>query len=54
MGITIDVKVIEVSGSLRITIPAPVAKQLRIKRGDTLVVDLKDDTIMVKKKEKSS
>lgn len=50
MGITIEVSVVEVAGSLRMTIPSHVAKALQIKKGDKVIVDLQENTMLVKKK----
>ncbi|MGA3407007.1 MAG: hypothetical protein ABSD49_14860 [Candidatus Bathyarchaeia archaeon] len=40
IAIDYEVKVIAVAGSLRTTIPLTLARQLSLKRGDTLLVSL--------------
>jgi antitoxin component of MazEF toxin-antitoxin module len=40
IAVDYEVKVIAVAGSLRTTIPLTLAKQLSLKRGDTLLVSL--------------
>ena len=50
MGILIEVKVVAVAGSLRMTIPSPVVRTLKIRAGDTVIVDLNGDIMTVRKK----
>ncbi|MBS7649412.1 MAG: AbrB/MazE/SpoVT family DNA-binding domain-containing protein [Candidatus Bathyarchaeia archaeon] len=50
MPIEFEIKVVKVAGSLRMTIPKPVAKALSIDAGDTVLVTIDDNTMLVKKK----
>ena len=46
------VKLQKVGNSLRATIPKEVANALSLRRGDELVIDLEDDTVVLRKKGK--
>ena len=46
------VKLQKVGNSLRATIPKEVANALSLGRGDELVIDLEDDTVVLRKKGK--
>ena len=48
--IEFEVKVVKVSGSLRMTIPKEVCKALQIGAGDTVLVTVTDHTMEVRKR----
>jgi antitoxin component of MazEF toxin-antitoxin module len=43
-------KVFTAGGSLRVNLPAPITKALKIEDGDTLIIGLNDHQIMMSKK----
>jgi len=52
MPLTIQVKIVKLGNSLRMTIPKEVAKALDLKVGDILDVGLTDSTMIVKRVQK--
>jgi len=50
MPIQFEIKVVAVAGSLRMTIPKEVAQALEIRAGDTVLVDVTDQSMRVRKK----
>jgi len=50
MPIVFEISVVAVAGSLRMTIPKEIAQALEIQAGDTVLVDIDDQTMRVCKK----
>ena len=50
MPVQFEIKVVAVAGSLRMTIPKEIAKALEIRAGDTVLVDITDQAMRVRKK----
>lgn len=51
MPIKFEISVVQVGKSLKITIPVEICKHLNIKKGDTVLMSVDDDHIIVEKKE---
>jgi bifunctional DNA-binding transcriptional regulator/antitoxin component of YhaV-PrlF toxin-antitoxin module len=54
MPIEFERKVFVASGSLRVNLPAPITKALKIEEGDILIIGLNDHQITMSKKGKGS
>jgi len=52
MPLKIEISVVEVGKSLKITIPVVIAKHLNLKKGDTVLMSVDDSHIIVEKKKK--
>lgn len=52
MPIEFTISLVEVGGSLRMTVPKEIAEALRLKKGDKVSVGLDDHTMTVRKKER--
>ena len=50
MPLKIEISVVEVGKSLKITIPVAIAKHLNLKKGDTVLMSVDDSHIIVEKK----
>jgi len=50
MPVQFEIKVVAVAGSLRMTIPKEIARALEIDAGDTVLVDIDNRTMRVRKK----
>jgi AbrB family looped-hinge helix DNA binding protein len=53
LPIEFEIKVVAVSGSLRMTIPKEVARALSIEAGDTVLVGVNDHTMLVRRRKRS-
>jgi len=49
MSLKLRVKVVKIGNSLRVTIPQPIAEQLKIRAGDSVLMSLKAGKILVEK-----
>jgi antitoxin component of MazEF toxin-antitoxin module len=52
MPIQFERKVFVAGGSLRVNLPGPITKTLKIQEGDTLVISMNDSQIVMEKAKK--
>ena len=53
MPIEFEISVVKVGNSLRMTIPKQIAKAMTLVKGDTLIVSMTNDDMIVRKQERS-